>query len=1152
MAEFSPAQRRALDLSTHVAITAAAGSGKTTVLVERIIKILEKNGFQPEQIVAITFTEEAAAQIKEGVRKRMEDKISGAHRLQEGWEEVYSRLSLAKITTIHGFCFSLLKEYPLEAGLDPGFSVLSPGEQRLRLLECIRESLQDLSGSFDPNLETLLDYIPRSLLEPIFLEMIERRSYLGQFVTGDPEGQAKWFEPLQDLYRQEVAQALLRLNLWNELTELLTDLPEELAVAGGSYARRCAAQRNLLLQKGDLPADQFLQRFSETFSIRVNPSKKWKKSSHYEPLRQLWSTLRQELQKHPLNSDFSDNENRHFTRALTALRSLYDRILKRYQEQKAKSSDLDFEDLLVVTARLVTQTRVSQSLIQRYRFLLVDEFQDTNELQWKILRRLIGPGSNFFAVGDAKQSIYRFRDADVTVFRELQRWIGTAGRLVEMSENYRSLPSLIEFHNCLFRTLFRPGLGYEAAHQEMLPRRVQEPARARPSGVEVFFYDAAPASETSFEARKTARWVNRLVKEEGFHYSDIAILLRARTRLKEYEEGLRGEGVPFYTVAGIGFYERQEVLDLLNLLRFLTNPRNDLALLGILRSPFFNLSDEDLFLLSMGPAIGYWKKLQNAADGAPMEKVLPAWDRGSWEFAVKRLRCWIEESQQQPIATFLRRAVRDTGYLEILSASPRGAQNSRNIRKFLDLVRAFEKDRRRSCRELLRFMDALMKGEPREAEAAAYDELGEVVRIYTMHGAKGLQFPVVILPELGNPLFSGRKNLFYFQTLHRGSSSQTFFGLKIWNPDDRYRDLEHSVYKMLHRLDEFRQIAEEKRLLYVATTRARDRLILIGQRTKYLSYARWLCETGADAYCSKLKPLPARIEKAGKEDSKVETAAPLSLQLNFDSRGTISKKLAWTPTELVLFSRCPYKYYLSRLERLSGDPPLGWKEHENKEALVGLAVHEMLEGSILNSALVERRLQRWKQRHQNLFTPQELGAMREKIRRQLRQVAAHPFYQRISQAHELHSEKAFHVQEDGLMITGTIDKLFQERDHRWAVVDFKTSETASSEISAKIEQEGYDLQVQIYLWAISRILSTDDVEGFLFFTHTGDLIPIRFDPGVAQKCETLIASLPRDLQRSHFPKTPDVSCCYRCGFYRQGVCPGAEVPSLGPEQKSFW
>ena len=1152
MVDFSLLQEAALDLSTHVAIKAVAGSGKTTLLIERLVRILERNGFKPDQIVAITFTEEAAAQIKEGLRNKILERIKQSNGLRTSWEEVYPLISLTKITTIHGFCASLLRDYPLEAGVDPGFSVLSPGEQKLRLLECIRQSLHDLSHSFDPDLETLLDYIPRFSLEPLMVQMIEQRSSLDQLAPGTSSPQRPWFEPLQEVYQKETSQRILRRQVWNELEELLTQLPPQLIQSGDSYARRCAAQQKLFQASPKLSPVQFLERFMSTLSIQVNPSRRWKDSSCYEPLRRLWSSLGKDLRRHPLSFDSSESENRHFTTALRTLTSTYNRVLRHYQQQKAKDSVLDFEDLLVVAAQLAVRKRVRDALIQRYRYLLVDEFQDTNYLQWEIMQRMIAPGTNFFAVGDAKQSIYRFRDADVTVFQELVQWVNSTGRLVEMKENFRSLPPLIEFNNRLFRTLFQAGLDYEADHQEMLPGRDGEPAQQQAACVEAFFYDAPSGGESFHEAEVTARCIGRMVQEEGFAYSDIAILLRTRTRLKEYEESLRRAGVPFHTVGGIGLYERQEILDLVNLLRFLADPDHDVALLGVLRSPFFNLSDEDLFLLSRAPETGCWKKLLRVAKKGLGDMLPAGWDCRGWKLAANCLEGWIADAHRETISGILRCALGETGYLEIVAASERSLQVTRNVTKFLDQVRDFERRRNRTIREFLRFIDALIKGEPREAEAATYEDLGEVVKIYTIHGAKGLQFPVVVLPDLGAPLLSARKNLFYSQTVRRGASTQTFLGLKIWNPDSGYCELEHPVHKMVQRLDEYRQIAEEKRLLYVATTRARDRLILIGQRVKHLSYSRWLCESGIEDYCSIIQDQSAATPGLDKRHSKAGNASLGSLFPRPERPVSISEKRVWTPTELALFSRCPYKFFLSRIEALPEGSRLNRVGTDEKDTLIGSLIHEVLERPIPNAASIERSLKIWKRRQENLFSEKELSHMLEKVRSQLKRVVAHPFYERLSKASEVASEKSFHIRENGLLIRGVIDKLFREQAGGWVLVDFKTGKIPSAGIEAKIVEEGYDLQVEVYMWAVSRILSSQDVQGLLFFTHTGDLVPIEFSPEVAKRCTDLVASLPRRLESSSFPKTKEIQYCYRCGFYEQGLCPGAAATSPSPKQKSLW
>ena len=1147
----SSEQERALDLSRHVVITAAAGSGKTTLLVERFVRILEHNGFKPDQIVALTFTEEAAAQMRQRIRQAVEirrDQFTPGDRTENPWERVYDLLSLAKITTIHGFCLSLLKEYPLEAGLDPAFQLLSPVEQQSGLFQSVCVSLTDLSKSLDSALEVLLEYVPRGVLEPLFLELIRRRNQLSAF---DPNRFT--FRYLEKTYRMETAQVLTSLPIWDQLQRLLSHLPQELLRASDSCSRRCQAQLNLFLRRRQLRSEEFITRFAETFSIRVNPSKQWQESAAYPTLKNVWNSLKRKLKKYPLSlGPPSSEEDHHFHKALKALHLVYSEILARFQQQKSRDSVVDFEDLLERAERLVRNPRVREALRYRYRFFLVDEFQDTNYLQWNILHPLIGPEGNFFAVGDAKQSIYRFRNVDVTVFGEVQRWIKRRGRVLEVGENYRSVPELIEFNNRVFGYLFRPGLNYEAVHQEMVARRcdstiedqgstreeTENPVELDPRAVQVFAYDPA-SSPAFFEPELVARCVKQLVRTSGFRHSEIGILLRSRTRLKDYEEALRQNGIPFQTLGGIGFYEQQEVLDLVNLLRFLARRWDDAALAGILRSPLFNLSDEDLFLLSLEKGDSFWEKLQSGS-----RRVSP---KRHWRFAHNRLQAWLKESYQTTITTFLRRALNETGYLEIVAASRRGPQNCANIEKFLDLVRTFEKNQARTFAEFLRFLDTLLKAEPKEAEAAVLEDPHQGVRIYTIHGAKGLQFPVVILPDLGSPLLSRRKDPFHCETLRDGQSSQSFVALKIWNPDKSYDELQHPVYSMLRRLDEYRQIAEEKRLLYVAMTRACDHLILIGKKTDQPSYARWLFDSEA-LHDLRIKVSSGESLRAGCEPSaSAVSKAGVDLEVShprFPAPEAVSEKRTWTPTEIAHFRHCSYQYYLSGIRALPEHLPFSREQIEQSQALLGSAIHRMLEDPVSRIEDLISRIETARDLTavyppSSIVGPEQQSALRENILRHLRRITAHPFYQRLLNASQLCSEKSFHIRKNELLITGTFDKLFRERDGRWIVVDFKTTEIASSQIPVKVRQFAYDLQVEIYLWAVSQILSTDRLEGFLFFTHTGDLLPVKFNSAVAGKCENLINRLPRRLCASNFPKTNDPEHCYSCGFYRQHICSGA-------------
>lgn len=1148
--EFNPSQLSALDLNRHVAITAAAGSGKTTVLVERFVRTLEENGFRPEHIVAITFTEEAAAQMRERIRKAVEkrrDRFDDGE--EEGgnpWNRALRFLSAARITTIHGFCLSLLREHPLEAGLNPGFRLLPPGEQELGLSEFVKQSLSNFSASRHPALATLLRYVGRAGLAPTLREMIRRRNHLPTLASGELQT-----AELEKIYRRETASVILRLPEWDRLGQILDAVPARLLRDGSSCSRRSEAQLRLRRRLDDLEEADFIRLFDETLGIRISPSRDWKESGLYQPLKEAWDGLKKQLRRHPLEmEDAASEKDLHFRSAVDALACLYREILDGFQKAKRRQSAVDFEDLLSLARRLVRNAEVRESVRRRCRWFLVDEFQDTNRLQWEILQPLIGDKGSFFAVGDAKQSIYRFRDADVAVFREVQDWVEKRGRLVDMPQNYRSLPDLVDFNNRVFSKLFAASLPFEASHQQMEAcRPIVEGGRG---SVEVLLRDAGSANSQP-DSEAAAAWIAKHLEEGRRHAGEIAILLRTRTRLKEYERTLQEAGIPFQTVGGIGFYERQEVVDLINVLNFLANPRHDAALLGALRSPVLNISDEDLYLISRGEGSTLWEKLKAGAGPGAAE---------NRRFAASSLRRWLENRQTETLGELLTGIVRDTGYLETLSASRRSVQNLANVDKFIQTARQFESAQRRDLREFLRFLEALVESEAAEAEGAVRGPALDCVRIYTIHGAKGLQFPVVVLPELGAPLSAAPRDRYLCETLSCNSRERTFVGFKIRNPSDAYEELSHPVFRMLNRLDEYRQTAEEKRLLYVACTRAEDRLVLIGEKTKAPSYAAWLAEAGAESFQARPDPevqSPNSPSAPGlRRTGEVRSFQAIERQRREvpDSRfevrvrqEVVPEKTVWTPTEIAAWSQCARKFYLAAVEGRSDDHDLVPQPLGGVAVLTGSAVHAILETTpdLQRREAVEGQIRIWEERLSALLPENRREAIRRSLEGHVRSLAESGFHQRMKCARRMFREKKFNIRWKDLWITGVLDRLFQEADGRWVVVDFKTNQIRTDQVEAKVAEMAYDLQVEIYLWAVSRILSTDRLEGALFFTRTGDLRPIPFDARVADKCERILAQLPRRQSSEEFKKTTAAARCQSCGFYRLEACGGA-VPSQG----SLW
>ncbi len=833
--------------------------------------------------------------------------------------------------------------------------------------------------------------------------------------------------------------------------------------------------------------------------------------------------------------------DRHFREARSCVYELHREIVNRYEAEKRAEGGLDFEDLLVETARLVQKPDLVKAIRERFRFFLVDEFQDTNELQWQILLPLVRESSNLLVVGDPKQSIYRFRSADVSVFRRVQDWVRRSGRVIEMPHNYRAAPTLIHFCNEMFSTIFSSIFDYEASHQQMEGARLD----TRDGEVESFFFSLPPRSRaaSSPEPFLVACAVERLV-ERGYRYSDVAILLRARTRLQFYEESLRLKGIPFQTIGGTGFYRRQEVLDLLNLLRFLYRPHNDTALVGVLRSPFFSLSDEDLVVLSSKAGPGLWEKLRQSVHTGNR---VPA----HWRFARERLAAWLQRARVSEVSVVLEEALAETGFLSVLTASRRGRQSRRNVRKMIALVQRLEKERRVHLREVVRRLEALTRADPNEPEAEVLRPGEDAVRIFTIHGAKGLEFRAVILPELGRKLAGFRRDRFLAESFATDSGRVSYVGFKIRDPSSLYRDLRHPVYQMLRRLGKYRQLAEEKRLLYVALTRAQDHLVLLGEETEGESCYRWLRDAGSD----RLARVPEQLERSlqdwlkgqADEDSPEPEPAdrvsangltkPSSIR---DSWTGHLHKSTWSPTELTAFHRCPRRFFLGKL--LSHPEVNSFAAGSDPTpVLLGEVVHDIIEKArnVGNPQEVEERLESWRKTIESRL-PTSRPDFEEIVRKHLGVIAGSRIYQELQAARKVYQEQDFHIKRGNRRMMGVLDALYQRDDLSWIVVDFKTVELGDRSALEVALHRDFTLQLELYVWAANRILQTSAVKGVLLFSASGETVQVDYSPALRQRCDEMIDNLPTAVTEEAYPRTTRPHLCRECGFKDRGLCPGAD------------
>ena len=691
--QLNESQKKALDLNKDIIVSAGAGSGKTRVLVERFLSLYRKNpSLSLDNVVAITFTDKAAAELRTrisaGLRSFMAEVKSTPDRMR--FLHLQEELTRAYIGTIHSFCKRLLSEFPLEAGVDADFQILEQGETLTLVQESVDAALYRLSQ--DPgspqaeDLRFLLRHLGSGTLRSLFYQMLSRRDILTHHIK-----------------------------------RYLGDSLEEIMNADQKAGRTISSEQ--------IETDIAFERIN--------------------------------------------------ARCVQAIARIFQLIHSEYESRKGWGSSLDFDDLLIKALALVENTPpVRDRLRRRFHYFLVDEFQDTDPLQWRLFQILSeGQKPGFlFLVGDPKQSIYGFRRADVRLFYKAQDFIRQKNRasgsrlpsppipetereslgVLSLRENYRSIPAILDFVNHFFSRI----MPLEEQDRESF-EVVYEPlaARASESGgcVEIISSDTdqVPSEDPlkglpceELEGELIARRIDRLLSANNplaFKPRDIAILLRSRTHLKSYEEALMRHGIPFMTISGIGFYERQEIFDLANLLKFLVSPENDPALLGLLRSPYLRIPDELIYKLAQREGRFLWERLQTREG---MEQDLNEEEKKHLDHALDLLKEMRFMSQRMPLAVLLKRFLIVTGGWASLTMGSDGKRQQENVEKLLARARQFDASLFRSLLDFTDELLSLIENAEAEGEAPLPESDVDAVKIMTIHKAKGLEFPVVILPGL--------------------------------------------------------------------------------------------------------------------------------------------------------------------------------------------------------------------------------------------------------------------------------------------------------------------------------------------------------------------------------------------------------------------
>jgi ATP-dependent helicase/nuclease subunit A len=810
----------ARDPANHVVLEASAGTGKTSVLVGRYVNLLAR-GVDPANILAITFTRKAAAEMRERIIRELRRAAQQSTFDRGRWAAIRDRLADIQISTIDAFCLSLLREFPLEADLDPGFGMADETEVPRIVDQSLDRSLATFvaRAKREPDIALVLAQLGLNRTREGLAYLLQRRlvawDVLDRFLERGPAGLDadtvcdRGSDGLMDLMRtvsggQE--RFLADGPVHHPRYQLLVrDLKHLASFKGGSNA----AVRGLM----NRVAAHFLNADGSPRSGRIHPY-----TNDDYPSPDAGKRHRAEVQRlGPAVRDLVRAFSRDLNVVLArGIRGMFAIALANYRTALNDRSLLDFSDVLQRAVELLSRMdEFSQSryrLEGRYHHVLVDEFQDTSRKQWELISLLVkawGEGiglvaqPSIFIVGDRKQSIYRFRDAEVAVLQEAGGFIaalrpGSSGRRT-IARSFRAVPGLLAFVNDVFseigRFANRPD-DFKYDEEDRFPVDV--------AGTDdVLGIVTGPDPESC--AAAVAAEVSRLLqagtvrdKESGVarqaRPGDIAILFRSRSSHREFEAALEARGVPAYVYKGLGFFDADEIKDLSALIRYLANPSSELRAAAFLRSRFVRLSDQALAALAPGLA----SAITDAAPPA-MAAQLEDDDRRALDQVRRHARAWLAQVDRVPPADLIEQLLPETAYAYELRG-PRLHQAWENVKKMRGLIRRIQNRGYATLARIADHLDALTAGDESNAVLEALD----AVNLMTVHASKGLEFPIVFVVNLARGA-SG------FPRPVRVSTDDVSVGPFVSEMDEQER---------------FREREETKRLLYVALTRARDRLYL--------------------------------------------------------------------------------------------------------------------------------------------------------------------------------------------------------------------------------------------------------------------------------------------------------------------------------------
>lgn len=908
----TPEQARAInDRDRDILVSASAGSGKTAVLVDRVIKLLkEDRHLNIDEMLLVTFTKEAAKNMRERIRQRLVSDKNDQHMKKQ-----INRLALANISTIHSFCEQIIKRYYYVIGLDPQYRLVTDATEQALLKQQVWEELQEKRfkedyAKADPQdwhfsqlAENFAD--PKSNVGEGLEEVVEK---LYQEANAQPEPD-QWLDAAvrnyefgdEPIVQTQFYQKVLRPILQQVLEQLIADWQQLAQKAQATGFDDVADLLNDDLAMVEDMHDALDRASWDELQAQINNTGFGRLKAHRfkdDPERKaiyqdLTKNGRNLLRKRlgSLHDKYFQYDEQQLRTKTAAARKMVQKLVavtkeyrQAYQQAKLARHMLDFSDLEHYAYQILnddseTGQQVLKELRQHYKEIMVDEYQDTNRLQDELIGRLHDQQYNhLFMVGDVKQSIYRFRQADPTIFREkYEQYQGTSedDEMIGLAENFRSMSNVTEFTNLVFTQLMDKEIGdvaYDDRAQLKFAAKWYDPQQIKPVPTEVLLYDANADNDTEITAEENQErylklpegsdkyagevWMiamrirqmldqhepiydQKLNQERPIQPSDIVILERTKGPNNRIVEQFGQLDIPVVVQDVQNYFKATEVRTMMSLLRVIDNPYQDIPLVAVLRSPIVNLTEPEMAYLRVRHRhSNFYEALEDfeqkySPDWQPEYDVDPQKLHVKLSRFMKQLQEFKLTAQQESLVDLIWQIYRETGYLDYVGGMPGGSQRQANLHALYERAHTYEQSSFKGLYQFINFIEKMQKRDEDLGEAPV--ELAtDAVNVMTIHGSKGLQFPIVFVIDLNHQFNSRDTSGDLVVEPHMGVGIRYLGDAPM---KDEHQSLTADHIKVTYDLPQRTVVAdaitranraEEMRLLYVALTRAEQRLILTG------------------------------------------------------------------------------------------------------------------------------------------------------------------------------------------------------------------------------------------------------------------------------------------------------------------------------------